>query len=476
MCILRTVIFFLIFTLYQVNSEDICDNRIYLMPLNTIRVKNYSPKECLQLTFDGNEKLNAPIGLLDLHLTNQQAHNVLNITFSDVKWSKAFLKLSKLGHIQSTFCKSYTIENNELIEGIKASDECFSLANGNLSVPYEIEFRAQLNTDILYRKIIFTSPLPDDLDNSLALSKRAIFYSIDVSSNHELTLKLQPLPAIYNIQYYKVEVFKNKAGFDVLLDVRLLQPGVNTFQYITYNEEGYYYFKVSAINEECPEDSCKKTVSPKIYIRRKYPPLVIGIVGASFMIPFILFIFHMWTRRTQTQDEHDKAKDRLFIVYNQTPEKHYTIVKTLERTLKIIGNLQIVTKANEASHIIYICGTHMFEPDPSTHKLLVTESSKSISNVEIIVVSFPYSTKEIPSYLGKCLKFDLMDDFGKLIQFLNCTVEFEEIPIFKDLSAKVTAAQIQTEPKKITLNMPVIIITEQSDGSDTEAKEMDVLL
>lgn len=73
------------------------------------------------------------------------------------------MKLSKLGHIQSTFCKSYTIENNESIKGLKASDECFSLVNANLSVSYEVEFRAQLNTDILYRKIIFKSPLPDDL-------------------------------------------------------------------------------------------------------------------------------------------------------------------------------------------------------------------------------------------------------------------------------------------------------------------------
>lgn len=70
---------------------------MFLKPLNTIRVKNYSPKECLQLTFDGNEKLNAPIGLLDLNVIKEQTHNVLNISFSDIKWSSKSLLYDFLG-------------------------------------------------------------------------------------------------------------------------------------------------------------------------------------------------------------------------------------------------------------------------------------------------------------------------------------------------------------------------------------------
>lgn len=68
-----------------------------------------------------------------------------------------------------------------------------------------------------------------------------------------------------------------------------------------------------------------------------------------------------------------------------------------------------------------------------------------------------------------------MEDFSKLIHLFNCDAEFENNAHYQDLSGKVRAAQIHTEPKKIILNMPIIIVTEQSD-SDTEPKEGDVLL
>lgn len=162
------------------------------------------------------------------------------------------------------------------------------------------------------------------------------------------------------------------------------------------------------------------------------------------------------------------------MVYNQTPEKHYLIVKSLEKSLKSLTRVQLVSKITEATHIIYICGTHIFEPDPAVHKHIVIEANKAVSTVEILVVSFPYSTKEIPPYLKKCLRFDLMTDYYKLVRLFNCDAEFENNAQFLDLEAKVKAAETQTEPKKIILNMPVIIVTQQCD--EPEPQEADVLL
>lgn len=74
------------------------------------------------------------------------------------------------------------------------------------------------------------------------------------------------------MSYYKAEVYRESQNGAVLLDVRMLdledQPEL-TFEYITYNEEGYYFFKVSVISDECPEDVCLKSVTPRIHIRKR---------------------------------------------------------------------------------------------------------------------------------------------------------------------------------------------------------------
>lgn len=107
--------------------------------------------------------------------------------------------------------------------------------------------------------------------NDTPLQNRAIFCSVDISSNYDIYLIIQPLPQWYNVFYYKVEVFKIKDGSNILLDVRMLKTGLDSelsFEYITYNDEGYYFFQISAVNDICPEDSCLKSISATIYIRK----------------------------------------------------------------------------------------------------------------------------------------------------------------------------------------------------------------
>lgn len=472
----RTTFAFILIILYKISLTDACKTQFYLRSLDEHKVQD---KDCSQISFEKNEKLNSHLGSLSVGAVIENKAFLLHISFHDVKWRKAYLKVSEVKKPEVSMCKIYIIANQDKLPIGDVYDSCFPLNNYNESVNYLLEFKGELNTDILFKHIAFTLPTLESFQPTVPLAKRAIFISEDISSNYEIVLKIQNLPSFYNVSYYKIEVFREKDCYEVLLDVRMVKPGTSnetSFRYITYNEEGNYFFKVSPVNDVCPEDACFKTVTSKVYIRRKYPPLVIGIVGASFLIPFVLFIFHMWNRRSQLGAEIEANREKVYIVYNQTPEKHYNIVKCLEKTLKSLTNVQIVSNIAEATHIIYICGTHIFEADPSIHKFLVTEANKAISNTEIYVVSFSYSTKEIPSYLKKCLRFNLMEEFGKFVYFFNCDAEYEENAHYQDLLNQVRAAQIQTEPKKITLNMPTIIVTEQSDSSDTEPKEGDVLL
>lgn len=140
---------------------------------------------------------------------------------------------------------------------------------------------------------------------------------------YKVNLKIQPLPPFYNVTHYKVEVFKEKDDKVHMVDVRLIpydsKSELLSFEYVTYSEEGYHYFAVSVISSQCPEDYCKKSLTAKLYISkyhiyqnaelelfllslgRKGTPLVIGIVGASFLIPLVMYLFYIWSckiRRT----------------------------------------------------------------------------------------------------------------------------------------------------------------------------------
>lgn len=51
----------------------------------------------------------------------------------------------------------------------------------------------------------------------------------------------------------------------------------------------------------------------KFLLDRKGTPLVIGIVGASFIIPFILFVFYMWNRQFKSTNGKALLKNIKFV-------------------------------------------------------------------------------------------------------------------------------------------------------------------
>ncbi|KAL1497444.1 hypothetical protein ABEB36_008418 [Hypothenemus hampei] len=450
------------------------DNRV-------VQTKALSSEDCTHIDFERSEKLHSHLSSwrLAIKIDDNRTY-LLNISLLDIAWKKASLRLRRENQPESSsICKSYSIEDVNQLPISQIYDTCLNFPYYNNTVNYELILKAEFNADILYKRMIFTFPTLERSNNAVPLKKRAIFCFLDVSSSSGIFFNIQPLPSFYNVSYYKVEVYKEIEFTDKLLDVRMLNAKDNveqlSFLYLTYNDEGNYFFKVSAVNEICPEDFCLKTMSPYIFIRRKYPPIVIGIVGASFLIPFILFIFHMWNRKNLLQDVNNGPEDRIFLIHNQTPETHYLIVKALEKVLKTLTTAQIVNKIAEASHIIYICGTHIFELDPNVHKYLVAEANKSLSTIDIAIIRFPYSTKEIPSYLRRSPIFELMEDFIIFIHLFNCEAEYENNTNYLDLHEKIRTAQHYIDPKKIILNVPIIIVTEQSDV-ENESKEGDVLL
>ncbi|XP_060522483.1 uncharacterized protein LOC132699657 [Cylas formicarius] len=428
-------------------------------------------EDCLAVHFAENEKLNARLGSVRVSAYPDKGYLSLNISFIDVKWTEALLRLSRVGDAGESVCRKYSVDFGN--PAGEAQDSCLAIDRAG---SYVLDFKADFNADTLYKKITFRTPPAASFDDRLPLAERAIFSSIDCSSNYRIVLEIQRLPRSYRVTYYKVEVFRENGDRALLLDVRMLPAAGDervSFEYITYNDEGVYFFAVSAIGDACPEDACTKTESARVHVKRKYPPLVIGIVGASFLIPFVLFVIHVWTRRNRSAEESEgRHRDKLYVVCSQTPQKHYLVVKSLEKVLKSLTGVQMVKEVGQATHVLYVCGAHVPEPDPSVYKYLVTELSRGVVLLDVFVVLFPYSARDTPPYLKNCPRFELMEDFGKFVQIFNCEAEdVSADPHYAELVRNVKIAQVQAEPAKISLNMPVIIITEQSDGSDAEVDD-----
>ncbi|KAJ8944433.1 hypothetical protein NQ318_002130 [Aromia moschata] len=451
----------------------------------------------------GNERLKNHLG--DIMLLVQydiSSQLFLNVTFSGVKWNRAFLRLSDDNNKNQNVCKMYSVEKNtRLSPNSDLYDSClWSTAKKLRAKTYLLEYKVENAQESMHKKILFDLPNINFFGDTVPITKRLIFSYIDFTSSYEIILNIQTLPKSYNVTRYKVEVFRERDKKTLLLDVRLLssyRKSALKFEYLTYNEEGHYYFAISVISEKCPEDACMKTLTSKIYISRKGTPLVIGIVGASFIIPFVLFIFHMWNRRFKHQGGLPETVEKILILFKPSSEKHNDVVTTLAKTVKNSTGIEVMldpvsltrTKQKNAekwcsdnlilaSHIIYVAPPSVdddnCELDYMTFNFLKEETKKSVPEKEIVVLLLPYSTREVPSILVGCTKFELMGDFPRFLnifQPMSSDFSYENDINYMQLVAKIRLAQAETDYRK-TSEAPRIVITDQSE----EPNEIDGLL
>nr|CAI5868444.1 unnamed protein product [Callosobruchus analis] len=422
---------------------------------------------------------------------------VMNLTLPDVKWKRAYLRLSE--YVDPSICKLFTVGKSEKLSINELYYSC-SWKTTNISPrSYVMEFKAESSLYYAHRKILFDIPDPEYFADTTPLEKRHIFSYIDFTDVHKIVLKIQPLPASYKVHHYKVEVIKERpgGGSGHILDVRLLpanEQHVLDFEHMTYNEEGNHYFAISVIGDGCEEDKCAKTITTKLFIRRKGTPLVIGIVGASFLIPFVLFSFYMWNCRHRTEPVIPETVDKALVLFKPSFEKHNEVVSILAKAVKYITGVEAmldplsttVTKQDNsekwcsdnlirATHIVYVVppmneGANEYEFDYMTYSFLKEEMRKNNSNKKIVVVGFPYSNKHVPQILSSCPKFEFMDDFAAFLgifKFVLSSFDYQNNINFIELSGKVK--QVVNE-MDVCRKAPTILVTGE------EESEVDVLL
>ncbi|XP_072396055.1 uncharacterized protein [Diabrotica undecimpunctata] len=458
---------------------------------------SYSAENCCLPNFIRSDHVKIDFGDVFLQLEQEILHNFLSMKiYPTVAWKKALVKLSEYGNYQS--CKIFNVgKDDDYMDLLKY--DCYWKGIEGIGKPFLLEISSEYNSQYAHKKILFSIPDSVYFRNTVPPTKRQIFSYIDFTNANRIILKIQPLPEIYKVSHYKVEVFREKEKHSLMLDVRLLaaeQEKSIDFEYITYSEEGDYYFAISVIAKSCPEDICFKTLTPKVHIVRKGRPLVIGIVGASFLIPFVLFSLYLWNHKYRNQGELlNEPIQKVIVLFKPSFEKHNEVVQAIIDCIESFSEPETIvdrinlTKVEEKSvekfcsdnlilstHIVYVNPPYTDDDssglDYMTFNFIKEETKKNSSDRKLLVVRLPYSKKDVPSILSRAAHFDLVQDFPAFINSfssIDVQADYSKLPTYMELSKKIEVANIEADNINV---VPEIVVTEDID----EPKELDGLI
>ncbi|CAH0564695.1 unnamed protein product [Brassicogethes aeneus] len=445
--------------------------------------------ECPSINF-ATAKIKHCMGGIHLNLLKNGTFDV-DIHFKDVNWNKCYLKLSDHHDHSKYFCKMYSIPSNvEKPLKNEVHDSCFWRGANLDSDAYTLEYKAESKQDIVKKKYVFSIPPLKHFGPHVPIENTSIFSYVDASENNALILTFQHLPQSYNVAQYKVEVYRERGNEREMVDIRLFKGTEDedtSYHYSTYNEEGLYQFVLSVISDKCLEGSCFKTYTPKVVVVRKGTPIVIGIVGASFIIPFVLFIFHFFNRKYKNNDDLLLGTEKIVFIFKPSSDLHCAVIEALAKILQELTGREVILEAfkntheNEkicsdvvlyASHIVYVpppsYDTPNCEMDFMTHEFIKDELRRPQTDKVVAVASMVYSTREIPEILRGCQAYSLPEEMEAFLSLFDKDKKImRQSEIYEEFCKKMEIARNETEIKN-SLNMPRIIVTEQSDYSDNE--------
>ncbi|KAJ3645697.1 hypothetical protein Zmor_023337 [Zophobas morio] len=414
-------------------------------------------EECTDLYFEPSEKATS-LGRVGLELEQ----NSLKITPEASSWTNTFLKISTRDNSTNQFCSTLVKEGS-------SNFYCFTfmpeVENETLLIEYKVENLPEISS----RRFIFSFPNWKEMP---------LFLYIDQTDLSRLVLRAQKLPSFINISSYKVEAYKEKNGNTNLQDSKLFSSSDDIhYELFTYNDVGKYYFTVSVLGNNCTNSVCMKMSTPKVSIGRKGTRVVIGIVGASFILPFILFIFHILTKK-YPEESASKSEERLVVAYRSSSKKHNEVVLTFAALLEQMGSNLVVdvidlaktTKKFPQKFCIdsLIIANRIIYVAPPKHDLNPILIDKSLSDKEFFAVIFDYCANRLPQFVDTSKTFKLFEDFENFMHALNISGSYDAA-IYHDLVRKTEEAKIETD-HSFKDTIPQIVIT------DSEPQEHDSLI
>lgn len=201
-------------------------------------------------------------------------------------------------------------------------------------------------------------------------------------------------------------------------------------------------------------------------LERRNNKLVIGIVGASVIIPILLYTVWIWNKQCNSQGKlHiftnnnsnynfkisfisealvDFSEIKPLLIYTPQTDLHNNVIIALAQTLKKLFRIDVLVDIfdipqtkhknpglwcseafHQATHIVYVAPPNATETYPSVYK---TESmalkfldeylTSELTSKKILCVTFPYSKKNVPLRFRNFRHFHLMKDFSAFIYYL----------------------------------------------------------
>ncbi|KAG6449019.1 uncharacterized protein LOC115442813 [Manduca sexta] len=451
-------------------EHDLCQMEVF--PTN-------SP-ECSSMKF-GPPVSNAHIGGVTLkpHVITQ-AHDitkiainrtVLNITFSNIKWTTMRFRFQDKFREARNHCRNILISKDVTVDdrSVLYYDCYWPISNLHEDQSYILDFEAN-NTWGVYRgQYYFNVPSAEMLSHSVSEKEWKPFVYIEIFPT-KMRLHIMPPPEHLKITGYHVKVMKKDCDKNGPCELKSKWVELNnktdevSYDYSYVGSNGKFYFTVTPQHKKCVNGvGCKTVESPKIVISFiEVQSLNICIASITALIVAALFAYYIVLRvfRRYCCKDYRLAHSneiptppKVLVIYSPTNRLHAECVASFVSYLHYEYGIDIMYDgdisntshgdpyiwAEEAfriaSHIMYIVGpaeeTNLYnniydKPIISPHRnvdvlLLSFVKANRVAKCpkDVLNVFFEYSNGQIPVETRHDKLFFLIKDWHKLIAYLS---------------------------------------------------------
>ncbi|XP_047029571.1 uncharacterized protein LOC124637274 [Helicoverpa zea] len=399
-------------------------------------------------------------------------HTVLNITFSNIKWTTMKFRFQDKYRDQKNHCSNIMISNKITLDdkSVLFYDCYWPKTDRSDGQSHMFDFEATAADGSVNRgQYYFKVPSADMLSPTTTEEQWKPFIYIEFFPTL-MRLHVMPPPRRLNIPAFGIKVVSgiDKNNQEVKASASIMTNSTDEEVIYDYNfvgANGSFSFEVTPLHEKCMKSGigCLTVVSPKIMISSDPQTLNICIASITALIVATLFLYYIvlrGIRRYCCQDGIGEAElaimipkpPKILVAYSPANRLHAECVHSFVRYLRSEYGFEIMYDGDISStshgdpyiwaeeafrlatHIIYVVGpaeeTNHYniydQPIISAHQnidnliLSFVKASRALkTSKEIINVLFEHSDGEIPVETRFAKEFTLLKDWQKLISYLS---------------------------------------------------------
>lgn len=309
------------------------------------RIKPIADDDCVKLRFDGWNHLFLEESFTRFQLFAYVIHTggifeermtAFNLSFNNARFFRLTIRYQSLMDDNLSVCThvaTYTYPNMTDLLPDRFLLTCPITNQSFEGTPYRLEYFISGRRFEYNKKLIFTIPYHESIDEDNDITTYLPFLYIDVTDALLFKLFIQPVPIKFNVTSYRIWLTNNSTG--ITIDTIISQPlDGNHLQYNFSILDGIYYFQVAALHPNCGKYGCINSTSPFISIKEASHRMLIMIISIIWIPPVILYAFYHIYKLCKTNVKRNRKKPDCLIVYAPTRESHITVMAELTKYLR----------------------------------------------------------------------------------------------------------------------------------------------